>query len=243
MHLVRHSGTESTRSPGLSASLSSGSTGHALTRRLPGRRCSEWTRCVPGTHGDHRPRRVASGSAVDTTRSLFWWNCAPAPGAEIPCPRSSAGSVSEPFPVADGWLVRGTRRRRADDRDKRRTSVGGTSSHGCPTPRSCCVRSCHLHRRASRRRGDRAVRVGPAGRRTPSSGNPRSPPGTGLLPAGGAGAALVPRRHSAGPAGCRPPNRPLDDLPVLARGIDALAAAAPGCMAHCWPPAPRAMRT
>src|SRR3954453_23069103 len=32
---------------------------------------------------------------------------------------------------------------------KRRTSVGGASSHGCPTSRSCDVRSWHLHRRPS----------------------------------------------------------------------------------------------
>src|SRR3954465_12861967 len=40
----------------------------------------------------------------------------------------------------------------------------------------------------------------------------------GLLPAGGAGAALVSRRHPAGPAGRRPPDRPLDGLPLSARG-------------------------
>src|SRR4051794_10809573 len=39
----------------------------------------------------------------------------------------------------------------------------------------------------------------------------------GLLPAGGAGAALVSRRHLARPAGRRQPDRPLDGLPVAAR--------------------------
>src|SRR4051794_131370 len=111
-----------------------------------------------------------------------------------------------------------TRRGRADDRKKRRTSVGGTSSHGCPTPRSCCVRSCHLHRRASGLRGDRAVRVGPARRRAAPTPHPAGTPGAGLLPAGGAGAALVSRRHPAGPAGRRQPDRPLDGLPLSARG-------------------------
>src|SRR4051794_27803480 len=111
-----------------------------------------------------------------------------------------------------------TRRGRADDRKQRRTSVGGTSSHGCPTPRSCCVRSCHLLRRAPGLRGDRAVRVGPAGRRAASTRHARSPAGAGLLPAGGAGAALVSRRHPAGPVGRRQPDRSLDGLPVSARG-------------------------
>src|SRR3954447_20383317 len=111
-----------------------------------------------------------------------------------------------------------TRRGRADDRKQRRTSVGGTSSHGCPTPRSCCVRSCHLLRRASGLRGDRAVRVWPAGRRTASTRHARSPAGAGLLPAGGGSAALVSRWHPAGPVGRRQPDRPLDGLPVSARG-------------------------
>src|ERR687894_5299 len=42
--------------------------------------------------------------------------------------------------------------------------------------------------------------------------------GAGLLPAGGAGAALVTRCHPAGPAGRGQPDRILDRLPASARG-------------------------
>src|SRR5215213_518991 len=54
--------------------------------------------------------------------------------------------------------------------------------------------------------------------RTPLSRHSRLAAGAGLLPAGGAGAALVSRRHPAGPAGRRQPDWPIDGLPVSARG-------------------------
>jgi hypothetical protein len=50
---------------------------------------------------------------------------------------------------------------------------------------------CRLHRRASVLRADRAVRVAAADCRTASTRHARPPKGAGLLPAGGAGAALV----------------------------------------------------
>src|SRR4051812_39809602 len=79
---------------------------------------------------------------------------------------------------------------------------------------------CHLHRRAPGRRGDRAVRVRPAGRRTTAPRHPIPPaaPGAGLLPAGGAAAALVHRRHPTGPTRGGQLDRPLDRLPLSARG-------------------------
>src|SRR3954468_390290 len=63
-----------------------------------------------------------------------------------------------------------------------------------PHPRSCRVRSCHLHRRAPGRRGDRAVRVAAAGRRTTPPRSSSAPAGAGLLPAGRPGAALLAAR-------------------------------------------------
>src|SRR4051794_5390769 len=79
------------------------------------------------------------------------------------------------------------------------------------------------------------VRVRPSGRRATPPRGAKPAAGAGLLPAGGGSATEVPRRYPAGPAGRRQPDRPLDGLPLSARGIDylhegidALAAAAPG---------------
>ena len=58
------------------------------------------------------------------------------------------------------------------------------------------IGSAALDRRASGRRGDRAVRVAATGRRAPPARHP-------IPPAGGAGAALVPRWHPAGAVGRR----------------------------------------
>ena len=84
------------------------------------------------------------------------------PGVTISGHRALVIPVSEPLPVVDRWSE-GIRRRRADEGRRRRTSGGGRSSYGSsPRPRFCCVRSCYLPRRASGRRGDRAVRVAAA---------------------------------------------------------------------------------
>src|SRR3954447_2865789 len=88
--------------------------------------------------------------------------------------------------------------------------------------------SCHLLRGTSGRRGDRAVRVGAGVRRTTPPSDPLEPARAGLLPAGGAGAALVSRRPLArqlaadNRIGRSTPSRSLHE------GIDALAARAPG---------------
>lgn len=115
-------------------------------------------------------------------------------------------------------------------------SAGGRSFHRCPAaPRSCCVRCCHLHRRASGRRGDRAVGVGPAGRRATATRHPRPAPDAGLLPADGAGAALVRGWHPAGPAGRGQPHRLLVGLLVSTRGHRRPGRGSTGVAWRCWP--------
>src|SRR3954466_1465714 len=95
-------------------------------------------------------------------------------------------------------------------------------------PRSCRGRSCHPHRRPSRFRRDRAVRVRPAGRRTPPTRHPLQTPRAGLLPAGGADPALVCRRHPAGQLAADNAISASTVYRYLHEGIDVLAAQAPG---------------
>jgi hypothetical protein len=107
---------------------------------------------------------------------------------------------------------------------KKLDSGGGTSSHSSPSPPE--VVRCPIPAMSDPdsdtavlpgHRG-RAARGGAARRHPASPPRPAPTAGAGLLPAGGAGAALVRRWHPAGPAGHRQPDRPLDGLPLSARG-------------------------
>ena len=86
---------------------------------------------------------------------------------------------------------------------------------------------CHIRGGADRARGDGVVPVEPAARRTAAAGHADRSSSGGVLRPGGAGAAMVPRRHSASATRRRQRDRPVHRLPVSARGIDVLAARRP----------------
>ena len=90
-------------------------------------------------------------------------------------------------------------------------------------PKIICIgvprrRECHIHRRPRRVRGQRAVPVRSAARRADPPRYPQGHPRVGHLQAGGAGVALVVRRHPDDAAGPGQRHRRLDRLRLPRRG-------------------------